>query len=58
MNFLKQYQRQGWQGYDYKVRFLKAVEGTLSGVLKFTYYAMAEYLSVVLEGLCFTYTKL
>ena len=41
-----------------KYGFLKAMEGTPSGVLKFTYYAMAEYLSVVLEGFCFTYTKL
>ena len=41
-----------------KVRFLKAMEGTLSGVLKFAYYAMAEHLSVVFEGFCFTHTNL
>ena len=34
------------------------MEGTPSGVLMLIYYAMAEYLSVVLEGFCFTYTKL
>ena len=33
------------------------MEGTPSGALKFTYYAMAEYLSIVFEGFCFTNTK-
>ena len=44
----------GGKDFGYKVQFLKVMEGTPLGVLN---YAMSEYLSVVLEGFYFTYTK-